>query len=80
MYSVVKTYVPRGFSALEASLEVSILPGLPSFSMSGVKEGQRHEMENRLRAALKNNGFRWPQGRIIVAIAPAWLQKKRLFI
>lgn len=75
MYSVVKTYVPRGFSALEASLEVSILPGLPSFSMSGVKEGQRHEMENRLRAALKNNGFRWPQGRIIVAIAPAWLQK-----
>lgn len=75
MYSVVKTYVPRGFSALEASLEVSILPGLPSFSMSGVKEGQRHEMENRLRAALKNIGFRWPQGRIIVAIAPAWLQK-----
>ena len=75
MYSVVKTYVPRGFSALEASLEVSILPGLPSFSMSGVREGQRHEMENRLRAALKNNGFRWPQGRIIVAISPAWLQK-----
>lgn len=76
MYSKVKTYIPDGLKAIPSVVEVSILNGLPSFHISGLSASQSHQMESRLRAALIMCGFRWPLGRIIVAIAPAWLLKQ----
>lgn len=76
MYSKVKTFIPNGLAAISTVVEVSILNGLPSFNISGLSTSQSLQMESRLRAALTLTGLRWPKGRIIAAIAPAWLAKK----
>lgn len=76
MYSKVKTFIPNGLAAISTVVEVSILNGLPSFNISGLSTSHSLQMESRLRAALTLTGLRWPKGRIIAAIAPAWLAKK----
>ena len=75
MYSQIKTYIPQGFEAIPAIVEASILPGLPSFALSGLSSGKSREVESRLRAALLSAGLKWPKGRIICGISPAWLPK-----
>ena len=75
MYSQIKTYIPQGFEAIPALVEASILPGLPSFALSGLSSGKSREVESRLRAALLAAGLQWPKGRIICGISPAWLPK-----
>ncbi len=75
MYSKIYTYIPLGFEAISTVVEASILPGLPSFSISGLANGRSRDVEARLRAAILNTGLQWPRGRIIVAIAPAWMAK-----
>ncbi len=75
MYSKIYTYIPLGFEAISTVVEASILPGLPSFSISGLASGRSRDVEARLRAAILNTGLQWPRGRIIVAIAPAWMAK-----
>lgn len=73
------TYIPLGFEASAAVVEVCILPGIPSFSVSGMSGRDCRQMESRIRAALKNCGFKWPKGRIIVSLAPAWIDKTGSF-
>lgn len=75
MYSKINTYIPRGMTALSSIVEASVLPGLPSFSISGMSRSRTREIESRLRAAINHSGLTWPRGRIITAIAPAWLEK-----
>ena len=75
MYSRIKTYIPQGFEAIPAVVEASILPGLPSFALSGLSSGKSRDVESRLRAALLSAGLKWPKGRIICGISPAWLPK-----
>ncbi|MDO5033236.1 MAG: ATP-binding protein [Eubacteriales bacterium] len=75
MYSKIKTYVPQGMEAVPALVEASILPGLPSFALSGLSSGKSREVESRLRAAILAVGLKWPKGRIICGISPAWLPK-----
>lgn len=75
MYSQIKTYIPQGFEAIPAIIEASILPGLPAFALSGLSSGKSREVESRLRAALLSAGLKWPKGRIICGISPAWLPK-----
>lgn len=74
-YSQVQTFIPRGLTAYPSAVEASILPGLPSFSLSGLSKGKAHDIESRIRAAICNSGLDWPRGRIITSIAPAWLDK-----
>ncbi|MDO5015835.1 MAG: ATP-binding protein [Eubacteriales bacterium] len=74
-YSQVQTFIPRGLTAYPSVVEASILPGLPSFSLSGLSKGKAHDIESRIRAAICNSGLDWPRGRIITSIAPAWLDK-----
>ena len=69
----------RGCTGVEAPLilvEVHLSGGLPSMHMVGLPETAVRESKDRVRSALMNSGFKWPQSRITIALAPAELPKE----
>lgn len=70
MYSCVYTYVMKGIEAEKARVESVVLPGMPSFTLSGLEAGAGKALESRIRAAMTHAGFRWPRGRVITSLAP----------
>ena len=50
--------------------------GLPSMHLVGLPETAVRESKDRVRSALINSGFKWPQSRITIALAPAELPKE----
>ncbi|HLJ68140.1 MAG TPA: magnesium chelatase domain-containing protein [Chloroflexota bacterium] len=64
---------------LESSLvevEVDLSPGLPHFQIVGLPDTAVQEARERVRAAIKNSGGRFPGNRITVNLAPADLKKE----
>src|SRR4051794_31772579 len=49
--------------------------GLPAFTIVGLPDRAVRESRERVRAALKNSGFDFPDGRITVNLAPADIRK-----
>lgn len=50
--------------------------GLPSLAMVGLPDAAVREAKDRVESAIKNSGFPFPQGRIVVNLAPADLRKE----
>lgn len=64
-----------GISAPSVSVEVHLSRGLPSFSIVGLAETAVKESRDRVRSAILNSGFEFPNQRISVNLAPADLPK-----
>ena len=64
-----------GIDAPAVRIEVFLSGGLPSFSVSGMAETAVRESKDRVRGALISSGFRFPQERITVSLAPADMPK-----
>lgn len=56
-------------------VEVDISRGLPMFDIVGLPDASVRESRDRVRTALRNSGFSFPSGRIVVNLAPADLPK-----
>lgn len=56
-------------------VEVDIALGLPAFTVVGLPEGAVRESKDRVKAAIKNSGYEFPNRRITVNLAPADLKK-----
>src|SRR5246127_428188 len=65
-----------GLYAPLVQVEVSLDSGLPVFSIVGLPATVVKESKDRVRAALVNSGFEFPNGRITVNLAPADLPKE----
>jgi len=65
-----------GLDAHLVEVEVDIGGGLPQFSVVGLPDATVRESRDRVRAALKNNGFSFPVKKITVNLAPADLKKE----
>jgi magnesium chelatase family protein len=65
-----------GIDAYVVDVEVDISRGLPTFSTVGLAEGAVKESKERVRAALKNSGYRFPAEKITVNLAPADIKKE----
>jgi len=65
-----------GVEGLMIEVEVDLARGLPSFSTVGLADGAVRESRERVRAAIRNCGYRFPEGRITVNLAPADLRKE----
>jgi magnesium chelatase family protein len=65
-----------GVEGLLVQVEVDLAQGLPSFSTVGLAEGAVREAKDRVRAAIKNAGYSFPQHRITVNLAPAAVKKE----
>ncbi|OQX14525.1 MAG: ATP-dependent protease [Desulfobulbaceae bacterium A2] len=65
-----------GVEGLMVQVEVDLARGLPTFSTVGLAEGAVRESRDRVRSAIRNCGYRFPEGRITVNLAPADLRKE----
>jgi len=75
MLASVGTYTLIGVEAREVTVEVDVGSGLPSFSVVGLPDAAVRESRERVRAAVTNSGFEFPQRRITASLAPADLRK-----
>src|SRR6056297_1783080 len=56
-------------------VEVDIARGLPAFTTVGLPEVSVRESRERVKAAITNCGYRFPDDRITVNLAPAHIKK-----
>jgi magnesium chelatase family protein len=69
------TFAIDGVDPRQVLVEVDIRPGLPSFTIVGLGDTAVRESRERIRAAILNSGFEFPQRRITANLAPASLRK-----
>src|SRR5262245_21820012 len=65
-----------GIEAALVRVEVDVSPGLPAFATVGLPDSAVRESRERVRSAIRNAGFPFPQDRITVNLAPADLRKE----
>jgi len=65
-----------GIQGIMVDIEVTILPGLPTFEIVGLGDSAVRESRNRVHAAIKNSGFDFPVSRVTASYAPAWQRKE----
>ena len=76
MLAKVKSGALRGVDAYLVEVEVDLSPGLPAFTTVGLPETAVKESKDRVRAALKNSGYKFPGNRITINLAPADVRKE----
>ncbi|AJP49124.1 ATP-dependent protease [Rugosibacter aromaticivorans] len=74
--AVLRSRALAGLSAPEVTVEVHLTGGLPAFTLVGLPDTEVKEARDRVRAAIQNCGFEFPQRRITVNLAPADLPKE----
>ena len=74
--AVLRSRALAGLAAPEVTVEVHLAAGLPSFTLVGLPDTEVKEARDRVRAAIQNCGFEFPQRRITVNLAPADLPKE----
>ena len=65
----------QGVLAPLVEVETHLGPGLPGFNVVGLPETAVREARDRVRSAISNSGYQFPQQRITVNLAPADLPK-----
>ncbi|WP_105199280.1 YifB family Mg chelatase-like AAA ATPase [Pseudoalteromonas sp. T1lg10] len=65
-----------GIEAIEVRVEVYLGSGLPNFNIVGLPETSVKEAKDRVRSAIENSHFIFPNQRIVVNLAPADLPKE----
>lgn len=64
-----------GIDAYLVEVEVDISPGLPMVAMVGLPEASVKESRDRVKTAIVNSGYSFPDDRITVNLAPANIKK-----
>lgn len=75
MISRVDSLGLNGVSGYPVSVECFISGGLPAFDVVGLPDTAVKEARERVRAAIKNSGFKFPVSRITLNLAPADTRK-----
>lgn len=73
--ATVFTRAQLGITVPLVTVEVHITGGLPRMTLVGLPEAAVRESKERVRSAIINSGFNFPDGRITVNLAPADLPK-----
>jgi magnesium chelatase family protein len=74
--AVLRSRALSGMDAPQVTVEVHLANGLPGFTIVGLPEAEVKEAKDRVRAALLNNCFEFPNRRIVVNLGPADLPKE----
>jgi magnesium chelatase family protein len=75
MLARIATFAIDGIDPRHVSVEVDIRSGLPTFTIVGLGDVAVRESRDRVRSAILNSGFEFPQTRITANLAPAFLRK-----
>jgi hypothetical protein len=74
--ATVHSRAQNGLQADPVAVEVDLSPGLPGLSIVGLPEAAVRESRDRVRAAILNSGYQFPNRRITINLAPADLPKE----
>ncbi|HWR11754.1 MAG TPA: YifB family Mg chelatase-like AAA ATPase [Rectinemataceae bacterium] len=69
-------YEPLGFEGFLVKIEVDIRRGIPAVDIVGLAAASVRESRERVRAAIRNSAFEFPQDRILINLSPADLPKE----
>ena len=75
MLACLRTAALYGLDACAVHVEVDVSFGMPIFTMVGLPDTSVRESRDRVRSAIRNSGFEFPQHRITVNLAPADVRK-----
>ena len=75
MIAHVSTFTLTGLEPRRVTVEVDLRAGLPAFTIVGLGDQAVREARERVRAAIHNSGFTFPDKRVTVNLAPASLRK-----
>jgi len=76
MISKITTATIYGIDGIKIDVEVDISMGLPAFNIVGLPETSVKESKERVRSAIRNAGFEFPNDRITINLAPADVRKE----
>ncbi|HHU21931.1 MAG TPA: ATP-binding protein, partial [Clostridiales bacterium] len=75
MVSKIRSLGLLGIGGYEVSVECFLSSGLPAFDIVGLPDTAVKEARDRVRAAIKNSGMKFPVSRLTVNLAPADTKK-----
>jgi magnesium chelatase family protein len=76
MLAHVTTFALQGVESRRVTVEVDVARGLPAFTIVGLGDRAVREARERVRSAVLNSGFAFPDSRVTVNLAPAYLRKE----
>ena len=76
MFARLKSVGLFGIESYMIEVEADVSNGLPGFDIVGLPDASVKESRDRVRAAIKNCGFKFPVSRITVNLAPADKKKE----
>jgi magnesium chelatase family protein len=75
MLARVATFAIDGVEPRLVWVEVDVRQGLPTFTIVGLGDTAVRESRDRVRAAISNSGWTFPEKRVTANLAPAYLRK-----
>ena len=75
MISKINSAIPYGFLAKPVMVEGDLNRGLPAFNIVGMANKTISEARDRVRSAIVNSGFLFPDKKVTINLAPADLNK-----
>lgn len=69
-------FSPFGYEGALVNVEVDLRRGIPAVDIVGLSDGAVKESRERVRSAIKNSGYDFPEERVLVSLSPADLKKE----
>jgi len=76
MFSRINSMGLYGIESYMACVEVDFGNGLPRVDVVGLPDAAVNESKNRVRSAIANNGYAFPQSRLTINLSPADIRKE----
>ena len=80
MIAKIHSAIPCGFEGRLVEVEGDANRGLPAFNIVGMANKTVSEAKERVRSAISNSGFSFPDKKLTISLAPAELQKDGAYL
>ena len=80
MLSIINSSNTIGIESFLTKVEVDITNGIPSFNIVGLPSTEIRESRERVKSAIINSGYNFPNSRIVVNLSPADIKKEGSFL
>lgn len=76
MLSIINSSTLVGIEGVMVKVEVDITNGIPSFNIVGLAGASIKESRERVKSAILNSGYKFPNSRIVINLSPADMKKE----
>lgn len=76
MLALIKSFGLKGLEGFPVQAEIDMHAGMPTYDIVGLADTAVKESKERVRSALKNNGYHYPVAAVVVNLAPADIKKE----